>query len=74
MRLFLLGVLALAELIAAADHSTPVIDLGYAQYQGSFDSSSNVSHFFGIRYAQPPTGEYRVQLAHLASTDGGARP
>ncbi|KAI0733810.1 alpha/beta-hydrolase [Fomitopsis betulina] len=73
MRLFLLGVLALAELIAAADHSTPVIDLGYAQYQGSFDSSSNVSHFFGIRYAQPPTDDLRWRAPQTPTTTAGVQ-
>ena len=58
MRSSFLVPLALATLIAAASNSTPVVDLGYAQYQGTFDASSNVSYFLGLRYAQPPTGEY----------------
>lgn len=60
MHAFLFSVLALAKLISATNDLSPVIDLGYAQYQGSFDSSSNISYFLGVRYAQPPTGEYRV--------------
>lgn len=36
--------------------STVAIDLGYAQYQGVFDTSKNVSSFLGMRYANPPTG------------------
>ena len=58
MHVFLLGVLALAKLAVAANDSTPVVDLGYAQYQGTFNVSTNVSYFLGVRYAQPPTGEY----------------
>ena len=41
-----------------ANESTPVIDLGYAQYQGTYDPGTNISYFFGIRYAQAPTGKY----------------
>lgn len=60
LSIFLLafGVVAAAhasELITR-DTSTAVIDLGYAQYQGVFDTSRNLSYFLGIRYANPPTG------------------
>lgn len=34
----------------------PVIDLGYAQYQGVFDSVNNITSYLGIRYAAPPIG------------------
>ena len=71
MHVFLLGVLALAKLAVAANDSTPVVDLGYAQYQGTFDASTNVSYFLGVRYAQPPTGEYRVHFVHLTRAHGG---
>ncbi len=37
--------------------STPVVDLGYAKYRGTFNSAgSNNTQFLGIRYAAPPTG------------------
>lgn len=39
-----------------ANESTPVINLGYAQYQGTYDPDTNISYFFGIRYGQAPTG------------------
>jgi hypothetical protein len=42
--------------------SGPVVDLGYAKYQGSTDLSTNISTFSGIRYAGPPTGEQMLQL------------
>lgn len=35
----------------------PIIDLGYARYQGS--SSKGVDQWLGIRYAATPTGELR---------------
>ncbi|KAK7032240.1 hypothetical protein VNI00_013198 [Paramarasmius palmivorus] len=38
-----------------------IVDLGYAQYQGVFDVSTNTTSFFGIRYAAPPVGELRWQ-------------
>ena len=36
--------------------SPPIVDLGYAQYQGSFNSSNSITSFLGIRYAEPPIG------------------
>ncbi|KAK7462813.1 hypothetical protein VKT23_007393 [Stygiomarasmius scandens] len=44
-----------------AQSSPPVIDLGYASYQGSFDSTNNVTNFLGIRYASPPLGNLRFR-------------
>jgi hypothetical protein len=35
----------------------PVVDLGYAKYQGSTDLSTNITSFLSIRYAAPPIGE-----------------
>ena len=37
----------------------PIVDLGYAKYQGTFNSTSGVSTFLGIRYASAPTGNWR---------------
>ncbi len=36
--------------------SSPVVDLGYAKYQGNFNATGNATFFIGIRYAAPPTG------------------
>ncbi|KAK0196593.1 Alpha/Beta hydrolase protein [Armillaria mellea] len=42
--------------------STPVIDLGYAKYRGTFDlAGSNNTQFLGIRFAASPTGSLRWQ-------------
>lgn len=38
--------------------SSPTVDLGYAQYKGN-TSLAGTNVFYGIRYAQPPTGERR---------------
>ncbi|KAJ7470971.1 Alpha/Beta hydrolase protein [Mycena latifolia] len=40
--------------------SAPIVDLGYAQYQGTV-SASNISHFLGIRYAAAPLGDLRFR-------------
>ncbi|PBK93165.1 alpha/beta-hydrolase [Armillaria gallica] len=57
----LLIILALAFEPCGAG-STPVIDLGYARYRGTFDlSGSNDTQFLGIRFAAPPTGSLRWQ-------------
>ncbi|KAF8824919.1 hypothetical protein HHX47_DHR7000333 [Lentinula edodes] len=37
----------------------PVIDLGYAQYRGVFDSVNNITSYLGIRYAAPPIDDLR---------------
>ncbi|KAG1759067.1 Alpha/Beta hydrolase protein [Suillus occidentalis] len=39
--------------------STSIVDLGYAQYQGSVDTATNITSFLGIRYAAPPIGDLR---------------
>jgi hypothetical protein len=42
----------------AATTSTSIVDLGYAQYQGSVDTATNITSFLGIRYAAPPIGAF----------------
>ncbi|KAG1838521.1 Alpha/Beta hydrolase protein [Suillus subalutaceus] len=52
--------LALEALSApAATVSTPIVNLAYAQYQGSVDTATNITSFLGIRYAAPPVGDLR---------------
>ncbi|KAF8214334.1 alpha beta-hydrolase [Mycena galopus ATCC 62051] len=41
----------------AGAQTSPVVDLGYAQYQGVVNTANNISHFLGIRYAAAPSGE-----------------
>ncbi|EGN99360.1 hypothetical protein SERLA73DRAFT_108823 [Serpula lacrymans var. lacrymans S7.3] len=45
----------------AGNASSPIVDLGYAQYQGTLDTSTNITSFLSIRYAAPPIGELRWQ-------------
>ena len=42
--------------------SPPIVDLGYATYQGVFNSTSNTTNFLGIRYAAPPVGDNLIYL------------
>ncbi|KAF9060480.1 hypothetical protein BDP27DRAFT_420025 [Rhodocollybia butyracea] len=34
-------------------NDVPIIDLGYAKYQGVFDSVNNITNYLGMRYAAP---------------------
>jgi hypothetical protein len=40
--------------------SAPIIDLGYASYQGTYNPATNVSSYQSIRFAAPPTGKFHV--------------
>ncbi|KAK7013829.1 carboxylic ester hydrolase [Favolaschia claudopus] len=47
--------------------SGPIVDLGYAQYQGFVNTSSDASSittFLGIRYGAPPVGNLRFRAPH----------
>ncbi|KAJ1023601.1 hypothetical protein NDA16_003218 [Ustilago loliicola] len=35
------------------------VDLGYSQYRGTFNSSTNINSWKGIRFTAPPTGDLR---------------
>ncbi|EST09190.2 Carboxylesterase, type B [Kalmanozyma brasiliensis GHG001] len=37
------------------------VDLGYSQYRGTFNSSTNINSWKGIRFTAPPTGDFRWQ-------------
>ena len=51
-----------------SEQSDPtVVDLGYAQYQGTFNASINTTTFYGIRYAAPPIGEQAVVTSSISS-------
>jgi len=38
---------------------TPIVDLGYAIYEGRYDANNSINVFKGIRYAAPPIGSLR---------------
>lgn len=43
--------------IVARDNASTIVDLGYARYEGTFNSTSNMTSYLAVRYADPPTGE-----------------
>ncbi|KAJ7432394.1 Alpha/Beta hydrolase protein [Mycena latifolia] len=55
------GAMMLACLVLTAQARDAIVDLGYAKYQGSVDTSANITTFLGIRYAAPPTGDLRFR-------------
>ena len=63
-------VLSLLTLLLTATASTalpqpskrwerPVVDLGYASYQGIYNETTGIQTFKGMRYAAPPVGDLR---------------
>jgi hypothetical protein len=54
----------LANILTIAVASPPIVDLGYAKYQGYLDSTTNNTHFLSIRYAEPPLGIERLPDDH----------
>ncbi|KAJ8083136.1 hypothetical protein AAF712_007218 [Marasmius tenuissimus] len=52
-------VLQLSNFVYAQTGDAPIVDLGYAKYQGVFNDTTNVTSFMGIRYAAAPVGDLR---------------
>lgn len=52
---------ALASLLlpGAALAVDTTVDLGYRSYAGVSDNETEVTQWLGMRYAYPPTGDYR---------------
>ncbi|KAF7375434.1 COesterase domain-containing protein [Mycena sanguinolenta] len=64
MALHLLRTIAASALLVgslAGAQTFPIIDLGYAQYQGAVNPANNITHFLGIRYAAAPLGDLRFR-------------
>ncbi|KAF9018604.1 alpha/beta-hydrolase [Hymenopellis radicata] len=53
----LLSALSLLLPLALGQDTAPIVNLGYAKYQGAF--ASNISAFRGVRFAAPPVGSLR---------------
>ncbi|KAJ7056825.1 Alpha/Beta hydrolase protein [Mycena amicta] len=54
---------------ALVSAQTPIVDLGYAKYQGS--TTANITSFLGIRYAQVPLGDLRFREPRTPATMSG---
>ncbi|KAH6909222.1 Alpha/Beta hydrolase protein [Coprinopsis sp. MPI-PUGE-AT-0042] len=57
-RLITISTLSLA-LGACCQSAFPEVNLGYGRYQGIINAGSGNLEFLGIRYANPPTGDFR---------------
>ncbi|KAJ7818652.1 Alpha/Beta hydrolase protein [Mycena leptocephala] len=69
---FLPAALIFLVWVRAVESATaPVVDLGYAQYEGVVDTKLNITAFRGIRYAAPPTGQLRWQAPTPPSNASG---
>ncbi|KAJ7864548.1 Alpha/Beta hydrolase protein [Mycena leptocephala] len=60
------------RLVTAAP-SIPIVDLGYARYQGAVDTTTNVTSFLGIRYAAAPIGELRFRAPQTPENATGVQ-
>jgi len=56
----LVAFLACAPVLVSA-WGGPLLTLPYVTYEGVYNASSGVNSWYGIRYAQPPTGQLRWQ-------------
>ncbi|KAF2157482.1 alpha/beta-hydrolase, partial [Myriangium duriaei CBS 260.36] len=45
----------------ATPTASPVVDLGYAKFKGKVDSTWGTTTYYGLRYASPPTGQWRFR-------------
>ncbi|KAF9557104.1 alpha/beta-hydrolase [Agrocybe pediades] len=72
---FVTAVAFLVQTNASPAASAPVVNLGYAQYQGVVvqDKVTHATHtqFLGIRYAAPPTGALRFRAPALPAFTPG---
>ncbi|KAJ7470963.1 alpha beta-hydrolase [Mycena latifolia] len=55
------SVAVLLAIPLANAQTAPIVDLGYAQYQGTVDTANNITNFLGIRYAAAPLGDLRFR-------------
>ncbi|KAJ3491478.1 hypothetical protein NLG97_g5584 [Lecanicillium saksenae] len=53
---------------SATSRSGPIVDLGYARYQGN-RPGSGVDEFLGVRYAKPPIGNRRFRAPEDPSSE-----
>lgn len=53
------AILVTISLLSTGRADSPqIVDLGYAIYQGTFNSTANTTNFLRVRYAAPPVGKH----------------
>lgn len=52
--------------------SKSLVDLGYAQYQGTL-LSSGITQYLGMRYASPPLGDLRFRAPQPPQSSSGVQ-
>ncbi|KAJ7152878.1 Alpha/Beta hydrolase protein [Mycena filopes] len=65
--------ISLLALLVRPNNSTPIVDLGYARYQGTVDNATNVTTFLGVRYAAPPINEGRFSAPRAPGFEPGVQ-
>ncbi|KAF4596849.1 hypothetical protein EYR40_007461 [Pleurotus pulmonarius] len=50
---------ALFNVAPATQTAGPIVDLGYARYQGSVNDTTHITSYLGIRFAEPPVEDLR---------------
>ncbi|KAJ7723837.1 Alpha/Beta hydrolase protein [Mycena maculata] len=65
--------MALLAVALANAQTAPVVDLGYAQYQGTVDTNTNITNFLGIRYAAAPLGDLRFRAPQRPANVAGVQ-
>ncbi|KAF8205833.1 Alpha/Beta hydrolase protein [Mycena galopus ATCC 62051] len=53
--------------------AAPVVNLGYAQYQGVVNTGLGITKFLGMRYATPPTGNLRFGAPQMPPSVHGVQ-
>ncbi|KAF5360642.1 hypothetical protein D9756_005136 [Leucocoprinus leucothites] len=73
MRLLLASSLLATATAVLADAPTPLVDLGYAKYQGTLNNDTGNIEFLGVRYAAAPTGTLRWQAPQAPQITSGVQ-
>ncbi|GAM86419.1 hypothetical protein ANO11243_044330 [Dothideomycetidae sp. 11243] len=67
----LYGLFALAgSARGQSQHTAPVVDLGYAKFKGTVNTTWATTSYFGLRYASPPIGERRFRAPQPIEQSG----
>lgn len=65
--------LSLRSVDVQTETPSPIIDLGYARYQGLINASTGVASYLSIRFAQPPVQELRWRAPQAPNPSPGVQ-